>query len=72
MKVKVCGLKNRENIREIVSGKPDFLGFIFYPPSPRYISPEKARAIIACLPPEVVKVGVFVNCDVSEVERIRL
>ena len=69
--IKICGITNKEDAIFIAACGADALGFIFYPPSPRYISPEKARAIIAYLPPEVVKVGVFVNHDFKEVERIR-
>ena len=46
------------------------LGFIFYPPSPRYIKPEDARKIISVLPDELVKVGVFVNEKAEEIKRV--
>ncbi len=45
----------------------DALGFVFYPPSPRYITPEKARSIIDQLPPFIEKVGLFVNDDASSI-----
>jgi phosphoribosylanthranilate isomerase len=63
MKIKVCGLKNRENIREIVSCKPDFLGFIFYPPSPRYVGESFDVRLMRNIPPYINKTGVFVNQD---------
>jgi phosphoribosylanthranilate isomerase len=60
MKFKVCGLRNEENILQVLACKPDFLGFIFYAESPRYVgtelSVEFAQSITG-----TKKVGVFVN-----------
>ena len=70
MKVKVCGLRNRENIREIVSCKPDFLGFIFYPPSPRYVGESFDARLMRNIPPYINKTGVFVNQDADTIIRL--
>jgi phosphoribosylanthranilate isomerase len=48
----------------------DALGFVFWPQSPRYISPERAAVIIAALPTGVSAVGVFVNETVDEITRV--
>jgi phosphoribosylanthranilate isomerase len=53
-----------------VQAGADLLGFIFYPPSPRYIAPEQARAIIDRLPLSVTSVGVFVNEPVETITRV--
>lgn len=69
LKVKICGLTNLEDARFCAGAGADFLGFIQYPKSPRYIAPEEAAAIIAWVyGPEAV--GVFVNEDADTVNRV--
>jgi len=59
MKVKVCGMKYRENINKILTAKPDYIGFIFYPKSKRYAGDIDNATINEIK--GTVKVGVFVN-----------
>ena len=61
VKIKVCGITNLQDAMKAVELGADFLGFNFYPPSPRYISPEKAQMILAQVPKQVGKVALFVN-----------
>jgi phosphoribosylanthranilate isomerase len=61
VKVKICGITNWTDARRAVAAGADFLGFNFYPPSPRYIAPAKARRIARRLPRRTRIVGVFVN-----------
>ena len=71
MEIKICGITNIEDALAASKCGVDALGFIFFPKSPRYVSPETAKAIIAELPAEIVKVGVFVNHNAGEVTEIR-
>lgn len=68
MKVKVCGMKYRENINQILSAKPDYIGFIFYPQSKRYAG-EIEKSSIEDIK-GAVKVGVFVNESVENIKSI--
>jgi phosphoribosylanthranilate isomerase len=65
--VKVCGMKNRENIHALIHLNPDFIGYIFYPNSPRYIEPSIAHSLTERVPSAVKKVGVFVNSSIEEI-----
>lgn len=68
-KVKICGITTLEDARFLAGALADYLGFIFYPDSPRYVEPAKAGAIINWLEgPQ--KVGVFVNQPLDDVNRI--
>jgi len=70
VQVKICGITRLEDALAAVDAGADALGFVFHPPSPRYITPAKAAAIIAELPPFTTTVGVFVNKLRSEIEQI--
>lgn len=67
MEVKVCGMRDLENIQRLISEvKPDLMGLIFYPKSHRFVSGEKAAAFKEI---QVKKVGVFVNESMEEILR---
>jgi phosphoribosylanthranilate isomerase len=68
--VKICGVTCLEDALGSVVAGAEALGFNFWPRSPRFIRPERARAIIDALPEAVLKVGVFVDTDPEDVQRI--
>lgn len=63
VKGKICGLNSPESIEAAVSGGAAFIGIVFYPLSPRYVTPEKAADLVRTVPASVVTVGLFVDPD---------
>jgi len=76
MLVKICGITRPEDAEAAVALGAGAVGFIMWSDSPRVVDAQRAREIVARLPPGVLAVGVFVNQDVDEVnglaERIGL
>ena len=66
-RVKICGITSTRDAMLAVEQGADALGFVFYPPSPRYVSLDLAASIIAELPPFVTTVGLFVNAEREEI-----
>jgi phosphoribosylanthranilate isomerase len=67
VKVKICGITNLDDALAAVECGADALGFVFAT-SPRQVTAEVARKIVASLPPFIYKVGVFVNSDLKKVK----
>lgn len=61
LKIKVCGMRDPDNISGVVIALPDYLGVIFYPKSKRFVSFEPSPEILNIVPDTVKKVGVFVD-----------
>lgn len=78
--VKICGITNVEDAHAAVDAGADMLGFVFYPPSPRYITPEKAREILDAIrnTPFAIRdsrfairaAGVFVNEPLEHIRTV--
>ncbi|MCK8480177.1 phosphoribosylanthranilate isomerase [Psychroserpens algicola] len=65
MKLKVCGMKTKDNILNVAKLNPDFMGFIFYKNSPRYFN-----SVIPELPEHIKKIGVFVDATYDYIKGI--
>ena len=65
--LKVCGMAEADNLAQVAALRPDFLGFIFYPKSGRYVGGRLRPAALAQVPAGTRKVGVFVDAAADEV-----
>jgi phosphoribosylanthranilate isomerase len=66
-RIKICGLTRTEDVQTAIAAGADAIGLVFYPKSPRYVSPEIAAGLIAAVPPFVTSVGLFVNAAQQEI-----
>lgn len=64
IKIKVCGMRETENIKTVSQLRPDYMGFIFYKDSPRFVGDDFKIPVLT----DVKKVGVFVNASVDEMK----
>ncbi len=66
--VKICGLSTPETMAAAVEAGADYVGAVFYPPSPRSVTVEQAAALMAPVGNKAVKVGLFVDADDALIE----
>jgi phosphoribosylanthranilate isomerase len=69
-RVKVCGITRSADARAAAEAGADAIGLVFYPPSPRYLSVERAVEVRDALPPFVQTVALFVNPDAAQVAQV--
>ena len=69
-RVKICGITRPEDARAAAAAGADAIGLVFYPPSPRYLSAERALEIRDALPAFVQTVALFVNPDAAQVAQV--
>jgi phosphoribosylanthranilate isomerase len=69
-RVKICGIRRLEDAQLACELGADAIGFVFWPDSPRFIDPHRARHIVSQLPPFVTAVGVFVNQPADHVSAV--
>ena len=60
---KICGLNDEAGVAAAIAGGARFVGLVFYPPSPRNVSPAQAKRLMERVPAGVTKVGLFVDAD---------
>lgn len=68
-RVKICGLTRVQDAIAAATLGVDAIGLVFYPPSPRNVSPERALKIIHALPAFIKVVGLFVDATVSKIQK---
>lgn len=68
--VKICGLSDRESLQAALDGGAQAVGFVFYPPSPRNVSPEVAGGLVAESQGRARTAGVFVDPDDALLKRV--
>ena len=66
-RIKVCGITRWEDAEVAAAAGADALGFVFYPGSSRYVTPERAAEMAERLPPFLIRVGLFVNASCAEI-----
>ena len=67
LEIKVCGMREALNLKELIALRPNYLGFIFYPKSPRYVGDNWPLAHINQVPESIERVGVFVNENIGHI-----
>lgn len=70
VRVKICGITRRQDLRAACEAGADALGFVFYEKSPRHVSVESAAALLHELPPFVQSVGLFVDAAPAFIEAV--
>lgn len=66
-RIKLCGLSRAEDVAVAVECGADAIGLVFYPPSPRHVTPGQAGRLLQGLPPYITAVGLFVNAGLEQV-----
>ena len=69
-RIKICGITRIQDARAAAEAGADAIGLVFYPPSPRFLSVERAVEIRDALPPFVQTVALFVNADAAQVAQV--
>ncbi|MGN0937177.1 phosphoribosylanthranilate isomerase [Acinetobacter amyesii] len=69
-RAKICGITRIQDIQSVVQAGADAIGFVFFAPSPRSVTPVQAAELIQHVPPYVQTVGLFVNASAADIQDI--
>lgn len=69
-RIKICGITREDDLATAVAAGADALGFVFYAPSPRHLTPQRAAQLISRVPAFVTKTGLFVNESAAVVAEV--
>jgi phosphoribosylanthranilate isomerase len=70
VQVKICGISTPEAMTAAVEGGAAFVGLVFYPPSPRAVTPAQAAPLAALVPEGIIKTGLLVDADDATIDAI--
>ncbi len=63
VKVKICGLTTSDTVKAATAAETDYIGFVFFEKSPRYVTPQESTKLAEFVPETVIKVGLVVDAD---------
>ncbi|HHK75204.1 MAG TPA: phosphoribosylanthranilate isomerase [Rhizobiales bacterium] len=70
VKVKTCGMNSRTSVQAAIEAGADYLGFVFYEPSPRHVSYCEAGELALGIPPHIARVALIVDADDARIDQI--
>ena len=68
--VKICGIRGEEALDAAIGAGADLIGLVFFPSSPRAVTPEQAAQLLDLVPEGIEKVGLFVDADDAWLDRV--
>ena len=68
--IKICGLSTEETVEAAIGAGAGLVGFVFYPPSPRAVTPDQVARLVRRVPAAIGKVGLFVDPDDALLDRV--
>ena len=69
-RIKICGITRAEDLRAVADAGADAFGLVFYPPSPRFLTLERARELNRAAPAFLTSVALFVNAGADEIRQV--